>query len=293
MKKIVATVLAMMMVTSLIACGEAKKDDNNDKSGGKTENSGSQIDFEEVLVVDNEECTIKITGIEEEAFWGNTLKVYVENKSEDKTYMVAVQNASVNGVETDPLFSAEIAAGKKANEEMHFMDSTLEENGVGKFTDIEITFRVYDSNDWLAEEVAIETVHIYPYGEEKAETFVREEQESDIVLVDNESVKVVVVGCEKNETWGYQVEMFLVNKTDANVMFSTDEVSVNGFMVNPLFATDVSAGKCTFSNMTIFESDLEENSIKDVTDIEFMIRAYDADNWDAEDFVNQKVTLNP
>ncbi|MFQ9798379.1 MAG: hypothetical protein ACLR23_04985 [Clostridia bacterium] len=34
---------------------------------------------------------------------------------------------------------------KKSNEEISFSDDELEENGVGDYTDIELTFRVYDS----------------------------------------------------------------------------------------------------------------------------------------------------
>ena len=41
------------------------------------------------------------------------------------------------------------------------MDNTLKEYGV-EFTDIAMTFRVYDSNDWSADAVAQETVHVYP-----------------------------------------------------------------------------------------------------------------------------------
>ena len=85
------------------------------------------------------------------------------------------------------MFASEVAAGKKANEEINFSTDTLEENGIVEYTDIELTFKVYDSNDWSADPVGKETIHVYPYGEENAVAFVREAQATDNVIIDNYS----------------------------------------------------------------------------------------------------------
>ena len=49
-----------------------------------------------------------------------------------------------------------------------------------------MTFKVYDSNDWSADPVGKETIHVYPYGEENAVAFVREAQATDNVIIDND-----------------------------------------------------------------------------------------------------------
>lgn len=41
--------------------------------------------------------------------------------------MFSVESASINGVQCDPMFASEVAAGKKANEEINFSTDTLEE----------------------------------------------------------------------------------------------------------------------------------------------------------------------
>ena len=135
--------------------------------------------------------------------WGYTLKAQLENKSTEKTYMFSVESASINGVQCDPMFASEVAAGKKANEEINFSTDTLEENGIVEYTDIELTFKVYDSNDWSADPVGKETIHVYPYGEENAVAFVREAQATDNVIIDNDYVTVIVTGYEDDEIWGY------------------------------------------------------------------------------------------
>ena len=61
------------------------------------------------------------------------LKAQLENKSTEKTYMFSVESASINGVQCDPMFASEVAAGKKANEEINFSTDTLEENGIVEF----------------------------------------------------------------------------------------------------------------------------------------------------------------
>lgn len=308
MKKLFTLLLAALMLLSLTACGAPQSDNSgttaNDAQAATGEAAGNdttaaiettaaELSFQELTVVDNEYCTIKITGIDPDNLFGYTLNAHLENKSSDKTYMFSVQSASVNGVQSDPLFASEVAAGKKANETITFMSPELEENGIVDFTDIELAFRVYDSDDWMADPVAEPIVHVYPYGEENAVAFTREALENDIVLVDNEFATVIVTGFEMDDIWGYSANLYLVNKTDASVMFSVDDASVNGFMLDPFFATSVNAGKCAFSSVTWMQNSLDENSITEVETIEFLLRAYQADDIFAEDLVNQTITLNP
>lgn len=311
MKRLAALILAFTLLFSLAACGgdvtgnntnsSENNNSTNSSQNGNTNNGQNnneddkknEISFTEIVAVDNDECTIKITDIDPDNLWGYTLKVQLENKSTEKNYMYSVESASINGVQCDPFFATEVAAGKKSNNEISFSDSNLEDNGIGDYTDIELTFRVYDSNDWMADEVARETVHVYPYGEDKATIFVREAQANDNVIIDNDYVTVIVTGYKDDAIWGYTVNLFLLNKTDKDVMFSVDEASVNGYMADPFYATEVAAGKCAFSSMSWSDTTLEDNNITAVEEIEFKFRAYDSDNWFGDDFANEIITLNP
>lgn len=145
----------------------------------------------------------------------------------------------------------------------------------------------------MADPVAKETIHIYPYGEDKAVQFVRESQSGDNIIIDNDYVTVIVTGYENDEIWGYTVNLFLLNKTDKDVMFSVNETSVNGFMADPFYATTVIAGKCAFSSMSWSNTTLEDNGITAVEEIELKMRAYDSDNWFGDDFANEVITLKP
>lgn len=308
MKRFLALFLALLMLVSLAACSSQSPDKPTDKPAPDDTDKPAQTDapapetdapasgdftFTEMTVVDNENCSIVITGLEDDSIWGFTMKVALENKSADKNYMFTITDAAVNGVKCSALFASEVSAGKKANETASFSDSVLEENGIGTYTDIEVTFRVYDSDDWSADDVALETVRVFPYGEDKATRFVREVKDTDTVLVDTDDVTVVFIGAEFDDIWGYKANLFMVNKTDTSVMFSADDVSVNGFMADPYFATTVPAGKCAFGSMTWSDSSFEENGITDVESIEFLLKAYDYDDWMADHFVEQTITLTP
>lgn len=309
-KKWLAMMLVVVCAVSLAACGSSSTESgegaadtqvsgDSGTEGTEDEDTGQELEltFESLTVVDNEECSIVITGIDEDNIWGYALEVELENKSADKTYMYAVQSAAINGVQTDPFYAEEVAAGKKSLDEIYFDADELAEYGVDTVTDIEISMHVYDSDDWTADDVAEVTVHVYPYGEENAVTFERESQETDNVLVDNDYVTVIVTGYEMDSIWGYTVNVYLVNKTDSEVMFSVDDASVNGYMADPIWAESVSAGKCAFDSIYWYDSTLEEIGITDpeneIETIEFSLRAYNNEDWSADDYVEQTVTLNP
>lgn len=331
MKRLVTMILAIMLLTSLAACGGSTADTKDaeishaqketNASNQKEENvqkndadqsditSGSKVDdkkaeekeaeekkeisISEIVVVDNDECSIKLTGIDPDNSSGYVIKTQLENKSEEKTYVFSVQSASINGVQCDTLFYRWVSPGKKAKEEILFFDSMLKEADVGEYTDIELSFLVYVEDDYSCQ-VAKETVHVYPYGEENAASFVRETQPTDTVLIDNEYVSVIVTRYEQNPGWEYTVNLFCLNKTDKKIVFKAEEVSVNGYMTDPGGGMGtLEAGKSYFSSMSWSAGKLEEIDVTTVEEIEFKLRVYDYENSHGEDFANEVITLNP
>ncbi|PKM39615.1 MAG: hypothetical protein CVV04_09550 [Firmicutes bacterium HGW-Firmicutes-9] len=313
MKRIVVAIMAFLLAFSFVGCGSSSSEEliaQEEKEITKVSNAieesepavveksepepeVAEISFNEITAVDNDECVIKITGIDPDNLWGYTVKINLENKSADKTYMFSVQNAAINGVEIDPLFATEVAAGKKSNNEVSFSDDTLKEIGINEVTDIELTFNVYDSNDWMADAVALETVHVYPIGEEKATIFERVSQPTDTVLFDNESISVIVIGYTYDSIWGYTVNLYLANKTDMPLMYAVDEVSVNGYMADPFWAKEVQPGKVAFATMSWSDTTFEENGITQVEEIEMIFSVYDSNDWMADKLINETITLKP
>ena len=115
----------------------------------------------------------------------------------------------------------------------------------------------------------------------------------EITLVDNGNCAVILKGYDENALLGYGMNVYLENKTDKELMFSVGEVSVNGYMCDPFWATTVSAGKKANEQITFFESDLEANGIESVEEISFTLNVYDNADWLAEYLVKESFTVNP
>lgn len=329
MKRLTTLLMASLLVVSLAACGDAKdtgstnsganisqssttssvsssqvdsKDNavepvqsESDNQTSDTNGSAAEIEFEEIVVVDNDECSIKITGVELDDEWGHTIKVQLENRSADTNYTYSIDSAAINGVMCKATIWVDVPAGKKATDEIHSLAEDLIDGhiDIGDCTDIELTFTVFDSDDLIPDDMIKETVHIYPYGEDKATKFAREAQETDNTLIDNEYVTVIATGTEEDSDWSYNVNLFLINKTDKAVMIDFDDVSVNDYMIDPYCCEQLEPGKCMFSAMQLLNDDLADNNITTIDKIEFEISAYYVDDWDSDGLFSGKFTLQP
>lgn len=118
---------------------------------------------EEWVLVDNESIVVKIKEFGEDSMWGHTMKVYMENKT-DKLLMYSIDSCAVNGVMNDPFWAKEVMAGSKANAEVSWFDMKGNASNIG-ITQLDFSFRVYDSEDWMADALLDQSYTIYPKGE--------------------------------------------------------------------------------------------------------------------------------
>lgn len=295
-KKVFALIAAVSLTAALAACGSDPAETAPAVSAPaqteQTQPTTAPASFEEIILREDENCTVKITAIEEDGLWGYTLKAYLENKT-DKELMFSVSNASVNGFMCDPFWAVTVSAGMKANEEIRFMEEDLKRSGIETVTDIEFTLRVYDNNDWDAGDLVDEAVTIYPLGEEAVQPFTRQSVADEIVLFDDNNCTMIVTGFDPDNIWGYTMNVYLENKTDKKLMFSIGDAAVNGFMCDPFWAETVAPGKRSNTTVSWMQQDFEENGIAEVETLTLPIRVYDADNWNAADLVEETFTVTP
>ena len=307
MRKRIALLLVLAMVLSFPACGEKKEENGHSlkdavgsvekdlKSDRETpaERPAEGPFLEETIMLDNEECSIRFTGVEINEFGEFLLKACLENKSSRATYTFLITDGTVNGVSASPLFAVDVAPGEKLQKEIFFWSPRLEENGITRFTDIGIAFRVSDSSNYMADPVAEPSMHLYPYGEDQAERFVREPQPGDIVLLDTPDVTVIANGVTRDNIWGQTVNLYIENRTDLFLMVSADEAVVNGIEANPIFACEIGPDSCGFTGVSWTNEVLEEKGIQDLEEIEMELRIYDSRDWSAPDFFREVVTFRP
>ena len=234
----------------------------------------ADITIEKQILVDQNDIVITAEKYVTDSFWGDGVKVLLENNS-NKDVTVSCNALIVNDYMITDLFVSEIAAGKKANDTIYLSSSELEAAGIDTVGKIEIYFHVYDSssydNIFDSDCVTIQT----------SEYSNMDTTPNDVgaELYNEGGIRIVGKAVDENSFWGTAVLLYCENESGRNVGISVDDLSVNGFMMSPLFSTTVYDGKKSIDDITIFSTDLEENGIESIEEVELKFHIYDAETY--------------
>ena len=252
--------------------------------------SGPAPAFSQVLI-DNDDLYFAIKDVRSDAAYGYEWKVYVENRT-DKNLMFSFEKVSVNDVMCDPFWAEVINAGKKGNCEITWMRDSLQEKQIGDVTRVDFTLNVYNNDDYTEAALMHDPFTVFPLGEDKASSAVREPAATDHVLVDDDNCSVIITGYKPDNSWGYAMKLYLVNKTDRDMVFSVGDSSVNGIMCDPFWADIVCAGKTSYSTVLWDKNALAENDITEVEEISLPLKVY-ADEDIGNPYVDDTFELTP
>lgn len=305
MKRLILIILCIAMMLSLAACGTRNSGATEAPTSptaaptvpGTTEApTAPPVDYtlSDLALVDNESCSFTVTGTEYNEHLGLQIHVLCENKS-DRPLMFSWNNTSVCGFMYDPLWAEEVAAGKKVNTTVGIDTYALEQMEVESVDEITFTLYVQDSEEFMNEPVVNQQFTIYPTGK-TADTAVFPEyrhRDGETVIVQNEDITFIIQNVDDELADYYTLNCYIANHTDKNLMISWEDVSVNGFMVNPFWAMNVAAGKQAYSEIIFYRSDLEKQDIEVVQDIEFSLLVSDYDDWEADYLLNEVYTFKP
>lgn len=307
MKRLMIAALIAVMVLNLCACGSNPEPAAPTTAPtaaptipGPTEGpteapteAPAEYSLSELVLVDNETCTFTVTGTEFNDHLGLQIQVLCENKS-DRPLMFTWNNVSVCGFMYDPLWAEEVAAGKKVNTTIGIDTFALEQMHVDSVDAITFDLLVQDSEEFMEAPIVNDSFTIYPTGKQADQVVFPEYRHTDgeTVIVDNEDV-TFIMNVDDELAEYYTLNCYLANHTDRNLMFFWDDVSVNGFMVNPFWGLSVAAGKQAYAEIIFFRSDLEQQDIEVVQDIEFRLQVSDNDDWEADYLLDQVYTFKP
>lgn len=255
---------------------EASNNLSTDESASIDESASAGLaTIDSVVIVDQDAVKITAQSLVDDSIWGPGIKLLIENDSETDI-VVSAQYLIVNNYMIPDLFSNTVAAGKKANETLHLSSSSLEEAGIESIGEIAFALRVYDDATWddifRTEEIVIQTSAYDPSSFTPLN--------SGKTLLDSDGVRIFGRQLIVDSIWGTSVQLFIENNRDHAVSISADDFSINGFMVTSLFSSELQPGRYALDEITIFDSDLEENGIETVEDIEMIFRIRHADSYD-------------
>ena len=232
-------------------------------------------------LVNNENLVFAVTGFRENAHMGLEMQVTCENKS-DKDMLFALNHVSVCGIMFDPLWAEEVSAGKQVNSTVYFDTYALEEMGITTLDEISFRLSVIDNVNWMDDPFLDEAYTLYPTGLDAASVQYPQHQDrhGQTVVVDNDKLLFIIEKVDDAESDTYTLYCYAENRTDKDLLISWDGVSVNGFMVDPFWASGIAAGKQLYSQISFYRSDLEAQGIETVSGIDFTLSAIDYDSYE-------------
>lgn len=278
MKRIIALILAVLMVFCLCACG-GESPEGADTAAEKTDKGTGNIDasdvtIEEQVLYDANDIKITATGLEDGLF-GTELSLLIENNS-SQNITVQARNANINGYMVDTMMSADVAAGKKANDSLTFETTSLKECGIDTIATIEFSFVIIDFDSFED----IYNTDIITINTSGAEGYEQTYDDSGEVLAEVNGIKIVSKGLsEKDSFWGPGLIVYIENNSDQDITVQTRDVSVNGFMVETSMSEDVVAGKHAITAVQFFDTDLEDNGIETINDLELCFTIFNLESW--------------
>lgn len=289
-KKLIAVILCLAMFTAMALgsgqsnAGETKQVVSNPKTETANadgnapdvseDSSGGSVTIDEQVLVNQDDIVITATEYVTDSIWGDSIKLLLENNS-DKDIVVGCEALIVNDYMITDLFSSTVASGKKANETMYLSNTQLKAAGIENVGKIEIYFHVYDSSTY---DTVLDTECVTIHTSEYANMDTTPNNEGT-ELYNQDGIRIVGKTVDENSFWGMAILLYCENTSGKNVGISVDDMSINGFMTNPLFSTTVYDGKKSIDDITVFSSDLEENGIKSIEEVELKFHIYDTDSY--------------
>lgn len=245
-----------------------------DSGASSKQDSSANVTIEEQVLFEKDGIVVTAQEYVTDSVWGDGIKLLLENNS-DKTVTVGCNALIVNNYMISDLFVSEVAAGKKANETMYLSSSALKAAGIESVGQIEIYFHVYDSSSF---ETLFNTECVTIQTSEYANMDITPD-DAGTELYNADGIKIVGKTVDEDSFWGTAILLYCENNSGKNVGISVEEMSINGFMIDPVFTTTVYDEKMSLDDITIFSSDLEENGIESIEEVELKFHIYDADSY--------------
>ena len=287
MRKTTHVLIAILSMFLLSSCSSPLFDFLKENISGDDE----PITFTETTIIDNDECSVIATKIDPKGFYGYTINVVLENKTSDKRFMFSTFNEYVNGLSIYANFSEDVGPGMIRYSQIFFLRADLKEYKIDKITDIEMNFNVSLYNQ--VGTIANETVHLYPYGEERVTRYERESLDTDNIIVDNEYTRVTIIDYN-DHTWGFDVEMFLENKCEEELHFNIKNSYVNDKEMTVYGSKWILPNHSAYLTFGWSRFDLIPADIHKISKIQFDLEAsYQIEAFVRDYVVNETFTLNP
>ena len=233
----------------------------------------TSVTIDEQVLFEQDGLKVTATEYVTDSIWGDGIKLLLENDGSTDVG-VGCNALIVNDYMITDLFSSTVAAGKKANETLYLSSTGLQAAGIDTVGKIEVYFHTFDPDTFMTIK-DVDCVTIQTSGFDTMDTTPNDAGQE---LYNENGIRIIGKYVDESSFWGAAVLLYIENNSGRNVIIQCDDMSINGFMITPFFSSTVYDGKKAIAEITLMSSELEENGIASVEEIELKFRFVD-DNF--------------
>ena len=261
-------VMLLAIALTLCACG----------SDGEDETETIPTDVQEgdaqIVLFSNESCSLTLESVGKDAWGDYCWTVSMGNKT-GRELVFTVDQVYVNEFEADPYWAEYAPAMQTKTSEISWFSSTLDACGVRSVDRVDFLLSVYPTGDGQ-NLLAQQKITVYPNGEAAYQPAAFEAGADDTVLADAPELFFAATGCDPDGEWGYNLNVYLENRSGQTQDYTVKNVKINGQLCDPYWYRTIDAGKKSFTYINWYTDELEHMEIYEVSKIEFDLTVSDA-----------------
>ncbi len=275
MKKYLALLLVVLVTLTMVGCGKSKKEETAPKAVTNKSTSITKANISEKVIMEEEGIKVTAKSISYSSY-STDIKLLIENNTETDLSF-SVNKLSINGIMIDSGLYANVSAGKKSNESITLYSDDLKTANITALKDIEFELEA-SVNGGSYDTVATSKVSLTT----DVKNYTQKYNTKGTIVVDEQDVKIYVLGKKVNKKYkDVDIELYIENNSDKTIRVSTDDESIDGFMVDASFFVTVTPGKKAYESIKLYSDDLEDAGIKDFSEMDVIFEIYDYDTYRA------------
>ena len=275
MKKISCICMILAGILAFSACGKPKTSVQESvvkKEAPQTESfqpEKTQITKKDDFSKDGLSATV--TGIAYEEGTTN-IQIHVKNDL-DENINVITTALSVNGMMSNDSMFISVPAKSEADGVVAIGNSWLGDMDIRQIVEVEFVLKAF--NDMNDEILASDVLH---FETDAPASYEQNYDDGGFEIYNDKGIRILARALQKSRLSNdMELVFYAENDTDSTISVMSQDVSVNGVAVEPLFVLTVGAGKKAVDTMVFYDAELQEKQIAEFQTITASFKAFNED----------------
>lgn len=274
LKKLLALLLALLLVSSLVGCGSSEETTEPVSTEPSSEEEEYlqtvfRSDSDQTLYSDRS-CSFRLVKTGRDAEGNYCWTVELKNLTTAELLM-SLDEVYVNDYAADPCWAVTLAAGETRVAEIGWFARDFAACGISTVGKVDAHFRAYPKGK--PQSLLADTdLTVYPSGIEAYTAQWRSWLSSDTVLLESElcalAVTEVIADSVHGDVEGYTLRLYLENRSETDAVFSLENVTLNGQSSDPDWIRPLGAEKKFFVDLYWSDGEMAALEIAQVLSVQ-------------------------